>query len=270
MARYLNKNKAHRRRIITAAIGLPIVFYILLFAPYLVFSLFVLAIGAISAYEHYSLWGLKSKKFLFWGHVFLSACLILYFAFDSYHLTGLNLFVLISSLYFILIYRYTPQQLSLLPICIFGLIYPNIFLAHAFLIRALPKGEIWLFWILLTVFASDTGAFYVGNLFGRHKLYEQLSPGKTWEGGIGGILSAILLGFIGLIWLPISLEKILFLSLIIAISGQIGDLFESAIKRHARCKDSGHILPGHGGMLDRIDALLFVLPVVYYILLWMR
>ena len=71
-------------------------------------------------------------------------------------------------------------------------------------------------------------------------------------------------------WLPISLEKILFLSLIIAISGQIGDLFESAIKRHARCKDSGHILPGHGGMLDRIDALLFVLPVVYYVLLWMR
>lgn len=261
-------DKNHKRRILTAAVGLPIVFYILLFASNEIFLFFVILVGIVASYEHYSLWGLSSVKSLFWGHIFLGTCLLLYFAFGSHYLTGFTLFLLISSLYFTLIYKYIPQHLSLLPICILGLVYPNLFLAHAYLIKTLPKGETWLLWILLTVFASDTGAFYAGNIFGRHKLYEELSPGKTWEGGLGGIFSAIFLGFIGCMWLPLSLERVLLLAVVIAISGQMGDLFESALKRHAQCKDSGHFLPGHGGLLDRIDGLLFVLPVVYYLLLW--
>ncbi|CAD7782343.1 Phosphatidate cytidylyltransferase [Candidatus Methanoperedenaceae archaeon GB37] len=117
-------------------------------------------------------------------------------------------------------------------------------------------------------FAVDTGAFYTGRKLGKHKLYPAVSPKKSWEGLIGGSLSALILGGVSAIWLPVGFFKILGLSLALAIVSQIGDFFESALKRQAGVKDSGGLLPGHGGILDRIDGVLFALPLSYYCWQW--
>ncbi|MCP4682006.1 MAG: phosphatidate cytidylyltransferase, partial [Desulfobacterales bacterium] len=127
------------------------------------------------------------------------------------------------------------------------------------------KGSIWIFFLFVVIFASDTGAFYFGRLFGKHKLYEAISPKKTWEGAIGGVISSIIaaLWFLHIFQPHQVTPGILGLVVVLSIVGQIGDLAESMLKRNHGVKDSGGILPGHGGILDRIDGLLFAIPVLY-------
>jgi phosphatidate cytidylyltransferase len=124
---------------------------------------------------------------------------------------------------------------------------------------------------LLTMFfamvmMTDTGAYYTGRLIGRHKLAPRVSPGKTIEGAVGGFVMAVVTGFLcKLIFFPeIPLAHALVLGAAIGAIGQIGDLAESMLKRGAGVKDSGNLLPGHGGMLDRIDSILFCAPILYY------
>lgn len=128
-------------------------------------------------------------------------------------------------------------------------------------------GPQWLFLALALAFSSDTGGYFGGRLFGKHKLYEAVSPKKTIEGGIGGLVGGVaaMLGF-GHFWLTpeIPLVHAIVLGILGSALGQIGDLVESMIKRTFGVKDSSNLLPGHGGMLDRVDALLFVAPLVYY------
>ena len=118
---------------------------------------------------------------------------------------------------------------------------------------------------LMVNWIGDTGAYYAGRQFGRHKLAPAISPGKSWEGAVASALTAIVFGQI---YLPLaipgtSLLKAGLLALAANVAGQAGDLAESAIKRGAGVKDSGTLLPGHGGMLDRVDSTLFALPVLY-------
>jgi len=129
----------------------------------------------------------------------------------------------------------------------------------------LTAGRHWLMFALMVNWIGDTGAYYAGRKFGRHKLAPAISPGKTWEGAVASVLTAIVFG---LIYLPLaitgtSLLKAGLLALAANVAGQAGDLAESAIKRGAGVKDSGTLLPGHGGMLDRVDSTLFALPVLY-------
>nr|WP_263429753.1 phosphatidate cytidylyltransferase [Nannocystis pusilla] len=128
-------------------------------------------------------------------------------------------------------------------------------------------GPGWLFVTLAIAFLSDTGAYAFGRLWGKHKLYPAVSPGKTWEGSLGGIVGANVatLGFGSAFLLPeLAVGHAIVLGVVGSLAGQVGDLFESMLKRSHGVKDSGNLLPGHGGMLDRVDALLFVGPVVYY------
>ena len=147
-------------------------------------------------------------------------------------------------------------------------------LGHLVLLREEPADEYYgrlvIFTVLLAIWASDTLAFFAGRLLGRHKLAPVVSPGKTWEGFIGGTVAAVLVAFFALyperdeflvIW------QALALGLVLALAGALGDLFQSTLKRDMQVKDTGRLLGGHGGMLDRIDSLLWAAPAAYYFLL---
>jgi phosphatidate cytidylyltransferase len=158
-------------------------------------------------------------------------------------------------------------------------------------IRRQPAGAIWVIYTLLAVWAGDIFAYFIGKSIGRHRMSPEISPKKTWEGAVASIAASVIIGVLwfqhaegissrllqaGLIerrdgmWgreLP-SLVAVIALSTIVNIAAQLGDLVESLIKRGAGVKDSGAILPGHGGMLDRIDAMLFAVPVVWAFRAW--
>ena len=134
-------------------------------------------------------------------------------------------------------------------------------------------GRSWLIFALLTTFATDSGAYFVGRLTGRHKMAPQLSPGKTWEGAAGGLAAAIaaalLLSLLPPQYLNLGLDwwQPALIGLPVGIAAQGGDLLESGLKRLAGVKDAGALFPGHGGMLDRLDSLLLTIPLVYYLTL---
>jgi phosphatidate cytidylyltransferase len=142
-------------------------------------------------------------------------------------------------------------------------------LAHFMLVRDIPvDGRLLVFTILLTVFADDTAAFFVGRTIGRHRLAPAISPGKSVEGFIGGTLAGVAVSFFALYEQDVvSTGESLLLGLVIALAATLGDLFESAVKRDLGVKDSGSLLGGHGGVLDRVDSLLWAGPAAYIALL---
>lgn len=139
------------------------------------------------------------------------------------------------------------------------------------LIRDIPEFGFWaVMTVLFTVFAADTGAFFVGRTIGRHRMSPTISPNKSWEGFVGGVLAAVGMAFVILYRDReefLSIPESLVLGLVIALAAVVGDLFESAIKRDLEVKDSGRVLGGHGGMLDRLDSLLWAGPAAYFTIL---
>jgi phosphatidate cytidylyltransferase len=143
-------------------------------------------------------------------------------------------------------------------------------LSYGPLIRELSEGRDWVFVVLLVTFAADTGALAVGKSIGRHRLAPTMSPGKTWEGAAGGLVAAIAAG-LGLRYifdLDVSPMTAAVLGALMAIAGMLGDLAESRLKRAAGVKDSGWLIPGHGGVLDRMDSIVLNMVLVYYVLIW--
>jgi phosphatidate cytidylyltransferase len=131
--------------------------------------------------------------------------------------------------------------------------------------RFLDNGLALIFFLLILIWATDSGAYFAGRSFGRHKLWPEISPKKTIEGSLGGIALAYIAGLIFVMVVPVfdSLWTVILVILTVSVAGQLGDLVESAFKRHYAVKDSGHVLPGHGGILDRFDSLIFVMPILY-------
>ncbi len=156
-----------------------------------------------------------------------------------------------------------PRRIGL---SVLGAAYPGLLLAALIPLRKLPRGEWWILLAVTVTWLNDTFAYFVGRAFGRRKLYERISPSKTWEGALGGALGSIL-GAVAVarLWIP---ELPPWAAALIgagaAVLGPVGDLSESMLKRAFGAKDSGRLLPGHGGLLDRIDALLFNAPFVLF------
>lgn len=139
-------------------------------------------------------------------------------------------------------------------------------LFHAPLLRELSQGREWVIYMLLVTFATDTGAFLVGRAIGKRKLAPAISPSKTQEGAAGGLIAAVGTSLLAaaIFDLRIGLAATIALGALVGVAGQLGDLAESRIKRIAGVKDSGRLFPGHGGILDRMDSIVFNLVVVYY------
>jgi phosphatidate cytidylyltransferase len=154
---------------------------------------------------------------------------------------------------------------------VLGAVWIGLGLAHVLLLRGLPDdGRTAVFTVLLAVFAADTFAFFAGRLMGRHKLAPRISPAKTWEGFVAGTLAAVAVAFFALYEERetfLTIPEALILGGAIALAAALGDLFESALKRDLHVKDSGNLLGGHGGVLDRIDSHLFAAPAAFYVIL---
>lgn len=151
---------------------------------------------------------------------------------------------------------------------IFGVFFIGWSLSHLVLLRNLPEGKSYILFLCAIVWVGDTLAMYVGKMIGRHKMSQSISPGKTWEGAAGGLIGGLLTAVVCSSYLvpQLSLPQCLFLALLLSIMAQISDLGESMIKRYTGVKDSGELIPGHGGLLDRIDSLLFAAPTFVYTL----
>jgi len=157
--------------------------------------------------------------------------------------------------------RFTPLDAA---IAFTGTIYVGLIL-YFYLISTLGDGWIWLVFMLACTWASDTIAYLVGRKWGKHRIAPTLSPGKTVEGAVGGVLGSFLTAALILYFNPaLPIAYVLLLGMLVGVAAQVGDLVESAIKRQAGIKDAGGLIPGHGGILDRFDSMLFTAPLVYY------
>jgi len=260
----------HLKRWITGLSALPFLIF-LVYKGGVYFAALVSAASLVALWEYYRIVATAKAKtpsgiILWWGYGI--CCAIVWAAYGVgvdliLGLVALNLvtIALISMFQF----KSDRSVLELIVRQLQGIIYIPVSLGFLVLIREGHSGTIWIFLLLAIIFAGDTGAFYVGSYLGRHKLCPAISPGKTIEGAIGGLTANLVVGAIGKAFflpdLPWSLGILFFLA--VGIAGQLGDLFESEMKRSSNIKDSSNILPGHGGILDRIDALLFASPVAY-------
>lgn len=164
-----------------------------------------------------------------------------------------------------------PRHLSMF-ILLFGILYIGYTLGHFLWLRTRNDGALLVFFVLLVTWAADAVAYYVGKTLGSRPLAPRLSPNKTVEGFLGGLVVAPLVAWIGHVWFLPAVGPVdcLILGMLFTVLGLLGDLSESALKRYAGVKDSGALIPGHGGMLDRVDSLLLNAPVFYYYMVFVH
>ncbi len=261
----------HLKRWITGIVAVPIIAY-LAYKGQLVFTAFIAVASLISLWEYFTIvlrTSDESVMSLFPFLAFLAGPLMVFAAYFSAVMTLLVLTLDVLAICLILLFSPESSRCRKLDMAgkqILGIAYIPLFLSCLVLLRNGQDGGLWILLLAAVIFAGDTGAFYVGTYFGRYKLCPSVSPGKTVEGAIGGILSNIIVGsLIMLMFLPeLGWGISLLFFLLFGVVGQMGDLFESVLKRMAGIKDSGKLLPGHGGILDRIDALLFASPVALF------
>ncbi|MBF0395934.1 MAG: phosphatidate cytidylyltransferase [Desulfobacterales bacterium] len=262
----------HLKRWITSIIGLPILISLVFYGGTSIFTLCVCAACLISLWEYFSIVFNDRKDIIISPSTilaFIIGALIVIAAHTKLFEIILWLFILnliISGFISILQFKNDKYSPEIVAKQILGICYIPLLISYMVLLRNGEDGIQWISFLFTIVFMGDVGAYYAGSYLGRHKLCPAVSPGKTIEGSIGGLLANIIVGsvfkyyfFPNTSWII----DIIFFIIIGAIS-QTGDLFESQLKRVSKIKDSGNILPGHGGILDRIDALLFACPVVYY------
>jgi phosphatidate cytidylyltransferase len=247
------------KRVLTAAALIPIVVYVTLGANYWVFAA-VVALAALLSYREYDAiagaYGFGAPGLL--GYA--AGAALLFWIGDS------ELIVLAAALIAFAISLRDADLAKALPrtaLLVAGVVY--IFGAWKCALGLHAVNPHWLMYALLVSWVGDIGAYYVGRNFGRHRMAERVSPKKSWEGAAASVVTAILIAGAYLMhFVPdVSLVEAILLTGAANAAGQLGDLCESAMKRGAGVKDSGAILPGHGGFLDRVDSTLFVMPLVY-------
>lgn len=176
----------------------------------------------------------------------------------------------ISIWYFLYRYRQLTDCYSIMARLLMGIFYVGVLGAHLVLLRALPDGANWILIATAITASSDSGAYFAGKRFGKRKLCPNISPNKTVEGAVGGLLCALMVsvGFAMILLPSCNYGRLIIVTVVLTCIGIAGDLTESIIKRGTGTKDSGRCLAGHGGILDRVDSLLFVAPVLYYFLIY--
>lgn len=267
----------HIKRWITALILVPIVLWVLIKGSTLLLAVLVSAVAIFAMQEYLRIIfendaGSISKTIKIMSYA-VSMSLVISACLGSWEVQFLILAMNLMALSIFVLSRFAGDHtiFDMIAKQVLGVIYIPVSLSLLVFIKGLDGGTLWIVWLLIVIFANDTGAFYTGTFFGKRPLSPSISPNKTIEGSLGGITISMVLGFIScqIFFNDLSLSFLTIPgSFMLAVAGQIGDLFESAMKRASNIKDSGSILPGHGGMLDRIDGLLLGIPVLYIYLVF--
>ncbi len=281
------------QRILVAAIGIPIVIYVT-FKPYSLLGLIII-FALVAVHEFYGLAKMKGFVPQVIAGMVLTACII--FSFAQFRLpvhspsTGLLPIVLIAGLIVTMLlelFKGYPNPFVQVCITLAGALYLGLGLGglygvhEYFYIHAAVQplasdpnvitgqAAFFLIAMLASIWICDSAAFTVGRKLGRHKIAERVSPNKTWEGAIAGLIAAILVWILARAYVPgleeVSLSTAIAMGMIVGVLGQIGDFAESMLKRDAGVKDSSTLIPGHGGVLDRLDSILFVAPITFFYL----
>lgn len=259
----------HLKRWITGLSALPFLFALIYKGGERLFAIVITVFAVIGLWEYFRLVFKEARPRVVAALGFAATPLILSAAYARAFdliVAVLSVDLLLAGMITLKSYRENPQAMEAVNKQLLGLVYIPLGLAHLVLLRGEVDGMLWTFWLLCVVFAGDIGALYTGFFVGRHKLCPAVSPKKTVEGSIGGLAANVLVGALfKLLFVPhLPWGPCLFFFVTVGAAAQAGDLFESILKRAARIKDSGTLLPGHGGVLDRADALLFAAPVAYY------
>jgi phosphatidate cytidylyltransferase len=251
-------------RIVTAAVALPLLVWLIGWAPAWLFPCVLLVLTAAALYEFFAVVFPHSPKEQWIGVIFgLGLAAIIFLETEMPAVPWLGIMLLMGFSVYLLAAGELAERMNRLLFTLLGGLYGGFLLPHWVLLFRQPQGRAWTFWLLAVVMMGDTAAYFVGRRFGVRKLAPQISPGKTVAGAWGYIAGAVMAGIVAAFILlePFNWLEILLLALAAGVLGQLGDLFESWIKRVFSVKDSGKLLPGHGGLLDRLDSLIF--PAVF-------
>lgn len=290
------------KRVLTAVVLIPIVLIVVLRAPVPVLAIVAGGVALLAIRELLKLaegYGIRPLQMP--TYIFCAALFVLIAAYpqatDTLSTAGFAYFALaaamIAPFFFLALGMRAGELASGFPAALvsaFAFVYIALPMASLVQMREQWRGAFFLLYLLLLVWAGDIFAYFIGKAFGRHRMSPRVSPKKTWEGAVASIMASVAVGAAmfnnaraissalmhahlieqkdGVFTTPSSLGSVIVLSIVLNVAAQFGDLVESLIKRGAGMKDSGAILPGHGGMLDRIDALLFAAPVLWCYMAW--
>ncbi len=256
-----------KTRILTSLVGVPFIILALI-QPYLwVWGIIAFAASVVGLYEFYKATGLKDCKAL----CILGYITALYFTITWFKDISIIPFPLwfAAILFLIMIFSNNKVSANQLGLSWLSVIYIPYLLTYIIGLRRLTNGEYYIWLVIVCAFLTDTCAYFTGKAIGKHKLCPALSPNKTIEGAIGGVigcgLSCMLFGYIvsSCCGVDVHFIKLFILGLICSVGAQLGDITASCIKRQYGIKDYGNLFPGHGGVLDRCDSILFVAPLLF-------
>ena len=256
------------KRVYSALVLLPLLYVLTWHLPPVAFFVFIAVIVLVAQWEFL---GLFFEKHHLPQHALVSlpGALLVLLAMQWPAVLDSSLIlsiILVSLLCYQVSFAPSESRHLAMVVILFGILYVGSTLGHFLWLRNQHDGALLVFFVLLVTWAGDAAAYYVGKTWGSRPLAPRLSPNKTVEGFLGGLIAAPLIAWLGHLWfLPaFTLADCLILGILFTILGLLGDLSESALKRNAGVKDSGSLIPGHGGMLDRVDSLLLNAPAFYY------
>lgn len=260
--------QSHAKRWITALVAVPLLIWIIACAGKTAFALLITSASVIGILEYNRLVFGQERR----SERIITVSAAVFFPVAAWGGSRELLLALVSfSVMAVFILNLLKARTGALQVnfparAVLGITYIPLLISHLILIRNLPSGHLWIFYVLVVAFAGDVAAYYVGRSLGKRKLLVEVSPGKTIEGTIGLMVGSTVASIVFFLFFfpSLTIYHAVFLGLIGGVIGQLGDLTESALKREAGIKDSGSLLPGHGGILDRLDCLLFIAPFVFY------
>lgn len=262
-------------RLTSALLGMPLVIIILVFGNVYVVDIAFAIIAAIALHEFLKCFEGKAKPIIWIGYFAAAFIAVMHIvpSISMMNFVGIFLFLMVLLLFIEIFKSNMKINIVDISVTLFGICYIVFFLMFVPLIRGFENGQFLIWYVFTASWGTDVFAYIVGKTIGKHK-FSEISPKKSIEGCIGGVIGAVLFalaftyGFNTFAGLNIAYDKIVVFSVILSIIGQLGDFAASSVKRYVGIKDFSNLIPGHGGMLDRFDSVIFIAPAAYFLLMF--